>query len=178
MASINLVRGSLINYEVYDDSDGSVRLLGTASVDLPELEFMTSDIKGAGVLGEFSLSILGHVNNMSVTLHWRTIHSDLTELAAPYAHSLTLRGAIQDYSAESGNMVVSPVAIKFRGVPTKATFGKFEPGEQTDSESEFAVDYLKIEVDGEEVLEHDKFNYVFRVNGTDYLGDTRDALGR
>ena len=174
----NVVRETLQNYEVYDETEGSDILLGTASVDLPELEYLSTDIKGAGILGELTAPVVGHFSNLTTTLHWRTIHRDLTNLAAPFAHILNLRGAIQNYDAATGLMIVSPVEIRLRGLPTKASFGKFEPGEQTDSESELAIDYLKVTVDDEELVELDKLNYVFRVNGTDYLADTREAVGR
>lgn len=173
----NVVRAALINYEVFDETDGSERILGTASVTLPDLEFLSSDLKGAGIAGEVSFPILGHTNNISCTLSWRTLHDNLTKLSAPTSHIITLRGAIENYDAASGLMVVAPVKITFRGVPSKATLGKFEPGESTDSENEFSINYLKIEVDGAELIEVDKLNYIYRVNGEDYLSDTREALG-
>ena len=172
----NVVRGALQNYEVYWENEGSERLLGTASVDLPELEYLSSDLKGAGLLGEVALPIVGHFSSQSCTLHWRTIHGDLTKILAPITHHLTLRGAIQNYDAATGLMKVSAVKIVIYGVPKKSALGKFEPGEQTDSESEFEIVYLKIECDGEELVELDKMNAVFRVNGADYISDTREAL--
>ena len=41
----------VINYEVFVDGG---RCLGTASVDLPEINYMTQDIKGAGIAGQYS----------------------------------------------------------------------------------------------------------------------------
>ena len=178
MANTNVVRLNLINYEVYDETDGSERLLGTASVDLPEIEFMSADLKGAGIAGELNFPIIGHTNSLSCTLHWMSIHSDLTKLSAPGSHIVTLRGALQRYDAGLGTIEVSPVKITFRTLPSKATLGKFEPGEMTESENEFSINYLKMTVDGVELLEIDKLNYVYRVNGTDYLADTREALGQ
>ncbi len=176
--NVNLVRGSLINYEVYDETEGSERLLGTASIDLPELEPLSTDLKGAGILGEVSQSIIGHYSAMTVTIHWRTIHTDLTEFAAPFGHKLTFRGAIQNYDSGQNIVKVAPVKITVTGMPNKTSLGKFEPGEQTDSETELGITYLKIEVDGSELVELDQFNYICRINGTDYLADTRDAVGR
>lgn len=36
---------------------------------------------------------------------------------------------------------------------------------------------MKVEYDGEEVLEVDKINMIFKVRGTDYLTDLRAAMG-
>ena len=178
MASYNVIRANLINYEVYDETEGSERLLGTASVDLPELEFLSADLKGAGIAGEVGFPIIGHTNNLTCTLHWMSMHNDFTKLSAPGSHIVTLRGALQQYDAGTGKIEVSAVKITFRSLPSKATLGKFEPGEQTESENEFSINYLKITVDGEELIEIDKLNYVYRVNGEDYLADTREAVGQ
>ena len=174
----NLIRGALVNYEVYAENEGSERLLGVASLDLPELENLSTDLKGAGLLGEVSQAIIGHYSAMSITIHWRTIHADLTELAAPYGHKVTFRGAIQNYDAGQNRVKISPVKITVNGTPNKASIGKFEPGEQTDSETELGITYLKIEVDGEELVELDQLNYVCRINGVDYVADVKDAVGR
>ena len=178
MPSYNVIRANLINYEVYDETEGSERLLGTASVTLPELEFLSAALKGAGIAGEVNFPILGHTNSITCTLSWMSIHSDLTSLSAPGSHMVTLRGALQQYDAATGQMIVSPVKITMRVLPTKMSLGKFEPGEQTESENELSINYLKMTVDGEELLEIDKLNYIYRVNGEDYLTDTREAVGQ
>ena len=58
------------------------------------------------------------------------------------------------------------------------TLGKFERASETESESTLNLDYIKIEVGGKEILEYDKFNFFFTVNGVDYLAGTRTAIGR
>jgi hypothetical protein len=42
---------------------------------------------------------------------------------------------------------------------------------------EFEVTYLKVSVDGKEIVEIDKYNYICRINGKDYLKEVRQALG-
>ena len=37
---------------------------------------------------------------------------------------------------------------------------------------------LKLEIDGAEKIELDKFNYIYRVEGVDYLAGVRSALGK
>ena len=118
------------------------------------------------------------LDNMELTLHWRTIHGDLSKLLAFQAHTLTLRGAINNYETAQGNLKQGAVKIVVRGVPQKMTLGKFERASETESESTLNLDYIKIWVDGTEILEYDKFNFIFRVNGTDYMSGTRAAIGR
>ena len=171
---INAAMSQTINYEVYVEGD---RLLGTASVDLPEINFLTNEIKGAGIGGSLDMPTLGHTENLEVTLHWRSIFESPTRLLRQGSTMLSLRGAMQKYDAATGELKVLPVRIDVRALPTGLTLGKLEPAEQTDTESKFACDYLKITIDGAKYLELDKFNYIFEVSGDDYLSAVRGALG-
>lgn len=174
MANINVVRGQLTNFEVFYEGK---RTLGMATIDLPEISYRTVNLTGAGIAGQMSMPTQGMVENLEVTIHWRSIHADLTLLAAQRAHDLTLRGSQHIYDAATGKMKAQAVKIDLRGIPTKMTFGKFEQASETDSQSTLTLDYLKITVDGEIITEFDRFNYILKINGTDYLGDTRNALG-
>lgn len=44
------------------------------------------------------------------------------------------------------------------------------------STTAFSISYLKVLIDGEEVLEVDKLNYIFKVLGRDYQAQTRANL--
>ena len=46
-----------------------------------------------------------------------------------------------------------------------------------EAETEMEVYYMKYELDGKEQVEIDRYNYIFKVNGYDYLADTRRNLG-
>lgn len=47
----------------------------------------------------------------------------------------------------------------------------------SDASNEFEVTYIKISLDGNEILEIDKYNYICKINGKDYLKDIRQVLG-
>lgn len=175
MADINVLRSNLIIYEVYYNSN---RLMGTSTIDLPEFNYLNSEVSGAGIAGDFNMVSPGMMENLEMTLHWRTIHSDLSRLIGFKAHMLTLRGALNNYLTENGKMKQQAIKIVVRGVPQKMTLGKFERASETESESTLNLDYIKIEVGGKEILEYDKFNFFFTVNGVDYLAGTRTAIGR
>ena len=175
MADINVLRSNLIIYEVYYDSK---RLMGTSTIDLPELNYINTEVSGAGIAGDFNMVSPAMLDNMELTLHWRTIHGDLTKLLGFKAHTLTLLGAMNNYETAAGNLKQPSVKILVRGLPQKMTLGKFERASETESETTLNIDYIKITVGGEEKLEYDKFNFVFRVNTVDYLANVRTAIGR
>ena len=49
--------------------------------------------------------------------------------------------------------------------------------ESQDGSTEHEIYYMKVDIDGKELLELDKYNFIFSVNGTDYLAETRRNLG-
>ena len=173
--SVNDVSQALVNYECYCDGN---RYLGTASVTLPEINNMTQDIKGAGILGEMSMPILGHFEDFEVQLTWRTLFERPLKLMKAQSYQMSLRGGMQHYDAAVGRLQIIPVRIDFRGWVKGTNLGKLEPAEQTETETTFAVDYIKItEGDKNVTFEFDRFNYVFTADGTDYLTELREALG-
>lgn len=166
---------ALVNYEVYGEGE---RLHGTASVDLPDIEFATTDIKGAGIAGSISFPIKGNFDNFTMTYHWRT----LTESGAQYLSQQrgvihSLRGAQEAYDAGTGERKVVPIRIDVRAHANKLALGKFEPGEQVETELEVVLDWIKVTIDGKVVVDVDKFNFRAAINGADYLSDVRAALG-
>lgn len=165
---------NLINFRVYEDGGA---FLGISDVTLPKLSAMTQTIKGAGLAGELEAPTRGHYSSCEAELNWRTIEKDLLHLAANKALSLDLRGAGQGYDSESGEYTTRKIKILLRGRPKEADLGKLEVGATTDSKTTIECDYIKIDIDGENKLELDKYNFICKVDGVDYLEDVRDALG-
>lgn len=64
-----------------------------------------------------------------------------------------------------------------KGFTKKLDPGKLTVMESQEASTEHEVYYLKAYFSGIEVLEIDKYNFIYKVNGTDYLEDVRNALG-
>lgn len=171
---MNQVPEKLINFRVYENG---VDLLGLADVQLPSLEYMSETVKGAGVAGEVDSLTIGHFSKMTVQFNWRQITKPLIGLAKPIAHQLDIRGAQQVYNASTGEYKVVPIKVVVKATPKKVELGKLNVGATTDSSTEMEVVYIKISIDGVNVLEIDKFNYICNINGTDSLEAVRLALG-
>ncbi len=169
-----MVPEKLINFRVYQDGDD---LIGISDVTLPKLEAVTETVKGAGIAGEIDSPTLGHFGSMEVELNWRTLLKSNIVLAKPTGVNLELRGAVQLNDSATGNLNTSPVRVVVRGMPKSTDLGKMEMGSTTDTKNTIEVTYIKITVDGETVLELDKYNYICNIDGTDYLTEVRDALG-
>ena len=164
-----------IDFKVYDSS--SSELYGIAEVTLPDFEAMSEELSGAGMSGAVETPVLGHFGSMTCSFKWRTITKEATALMAQKAHQLDLRGSCQSYDSEKGVIESYPVKLTVKAIPKKFGLGSFNVGKSGDGESEFELTYIKMLVDNEEVVELDKYNYIFRVHGTDYLESVRKDLG-
>lgn len=171
---MSVIPDKLIAYRAYKDGKD---LLGVADVQLPDIEAMTEAIKGAGIAGEVELPVLGHVGAMTLTINWRTVTGDLIALAAPVAHALDFRASQQAYDSAGGKIKTTSVKHVVRAIPKKLAPGKMEMGATTDSSNEFSVTYYKMMVEGKVVVEVDPFNYIYIIDGVDYLSDVRKDLG-
>ena len=173
--SVQDVLEQTINYEIYVEGG---RCLGTASVELPELQYMTQTIKGAGIAGEMDAPTLGHLQSLEMKLTFRALFDKPVELMQQrLATNLSCRGALQRYDPMLGLTKVVRVQVDFRGRPKGLNLGKLEPGELTDTEITFGIDIISVKIDGKEVFMHDKLNFINRVEGVDQLLDVRLALG-
>lgn len=171
---INAVRDKLINYEVFLQGQ---RKLGMADVTLPEINYKTDTLSGAGIGGDIDMPTLGQTDSMELGIKWRTINEDVTALLKQEAQDLEIRGANQHYDAGTGKLNVQAVKVNVRGLPKKGNFGTATPASKTEAESTLEILYLKITIDGKKKVEIDKLNYIHYVDGVDYLEAVRNALG-
>ena len=64
-----------------------------------------------------------------------------------------------------------------RGYPKAHPGGSFKAKEDTELENTFTVNYYKLEIDGEEIVEIDVMNNIYKVGGEDLLAERRQNLG-
>lgn len=164
----------LTGFRVYQDGND---LIGVADVTLPSLEAMTETVKGAGIAGEVDSPVVGHYGSMEVQLNWRTLEKSNILLASPKGVHLDLRGAQQVYDSSAGEFTIRPAKIVVHGVPKTTELGKLDVGATTDTSNTIEANYLKVTIDGSELLELDKYNYICKIGGVDYMAEIRDALG-
>lgn len=172
---VNVIPERLANFRVY--LDGTQDLKGVADLELPSFESLKDTVKGAGIAGEYESPTLGHFGSMKLTLNWRTVEKALLTLMKQQAQRLDCRGAFQDYDAGEGRYKIRAVRVVIQGPPISTKPGKYENGATTGGSSEIEVFYLKVTIDGEELVEIDKFNFICKIGGVDYLKDIKTALG-
>lgn len=166
---------SVINFAVYEDSK---EYLGAAEATLPDLNALTQTISGAGIAGNMESVILGHLDAMTLSLKFRSVTGQIMRLAEPRSHKLDLRIAQQDNDPATGTTGVKPLKHVFVVVPKSVKGGTVAPAAPTNASGDYAVSYWATYIDGKKVLEVDPANFIYVVNGVDYLAPVRKALGK
>lgn len=165
---------SVINqFNVYNVGN---RLIGlTGEVSLPEINSKTTTVNGAGILGDIEEPVLGQMESMKITIPFLTITKGYFKLCNQLdAVDLTLRGAIQTMDTETAAAKMQQMRIVVRGKMASMTPGKVKGAEQMGSSVTLELLYFMIELEGEKMLEIDKLNPKFKVDGKDMLAPTRN----
>ena len=162
------------NFELYEDS---VNFLGMASVDLPNLAFLTQVLNGSGIGGNITAVMVGQMEEMTCTAHWRNLTNESAKLSEPVRHNIDLRAALQ--VEDPVNNIITWRSIKhvMVWVPKSIAGGSIAPASTGDATAEYAVRYWAFYVDGVKQWEVDPFNHKLEINGKDYTADIRRALG-
>lgn len=144
--------------------------LGTSKVTLPKLEFLSETVTGDGILGETEVIALGQTKVIKIPIELTNLEEKAFLLLNPTGINLTFRGAKQMESR------IQPIKVVVKGKLTSFELGDFETAKKMGSKVELITDYLSIDMDGVNVLELDKKNYVYKVNGVDMLAELKLAL--
>lgn len=169
------VENGVTNFAVYEDA---TEYYGMAEVTLPEISSITEEVKGAGISGTFNGAFVGHIEAMTLTLNFRSVTKAAIRLLEPRNHQIDLRASQQVWDSGAGRFKQSHVKHVLMVTPTKYSPGKLAPASPAESSGEYSVTYFATYIDGVKIMEIDILNFIFFVNGVDYLADVRKALGK
>lgn len=170
----NPIPERVVNYNVYDDTDKLVGVSG--EITLPNFEAMTETISGAGIAGEYESAIPGHFSSQTIEIPFRTLMEKSFSLFKNTGRSLVLRAAQQSYDVAEGKSRNRPLKITIKYQSKGLNLGALSVGGATESTNVLEVLYIKIEENGRTMLEYDKLNFVFIVDGEDILGEIRNMI--
>lgn len=165
----------VLNFAIYEDA---IEYLGMAEVELPEITAMTEEITGAGIAGNVEAIAVGHFEAMTLKLNFRTVTDATIRLNEPRIHMIDLRAAQQSESTVTKEVGTDAMKYILRVKPKKLAPGKLGVVTKADASGEYAVTYYAIYKNGVKKVEIDQLNYIYYVNGKDYLESVRKALGK
>lgn len=166
---------SVMNFAIYEDG---TEHLGMAEVTLPEISNITNEVKGAGLNGTYESAVIGHIEALTLGLNFRTFTKTAVKLTKPGVHQIDLRAAQQSTDSATRKKTITRIKHVMQVESKKLAPGKIAPASPADASGEYAVSYWAAYIDGKKVLEIDILNFIYFVDGTDYLADVRKALGK
>ena len=135
--------------------DGNKMIGVAASVTLPEVKMKTSTVSGAGINGEIDSPTIGQFESMEQEIDFNVLYSSAMDMLSPLSVvNLTLRAAQQVYDKTGGYAFKGLRVVEMGRMEAKVTL---------------ELTYLLVENDGSPLLEVDKLNGVYKVNGVDML---------
>lgn len=169
---MNQIPERINNFNLY--KNGRNKLVGiTGEVALPDFESMTETISGAGILGEIDSPTPGQFGSMELEIPYRVITEDSVEFLDPTdLIDITLRGSVQ-ITTGTGALDYMGMRVVVRGRTKKFSPGTAKIGGAMETKINLEVFYIKIELNDNPVVELDKMNSVYKVNGKDILKKVR-----
>lgn len=168
-----IISGNIIAHKLLDDG---VEIDDNVSCQLPSIEAQTGEIKGAGILGSIDMPVTGQIGSMTFTINMRSVNKNSSRLARPGVHNLELR-FVRDVVTADGQTIPAGTKIFISGLNKKFDPGKVEPPTTMDGSADFEVIRYRQVIEGNETLLVDKRNYIYKVDGIDYMQQIRQALG-
>lgn len=159
-------------YNVYNEAE---RLLGVGEeLTLPDFEASSETVSGAGILGEIDDPTIGYFGNQEMEIPFRVLDQEAVDLLdMTRAVRLTVRGAVQVTDSE-GDIIPQAIRVVVRGRASKFSPGKLKAGTAMETRVTLTLLYILIEIAGKSVLELDKLNEVYKVNGKDMLAKIKE----
>ena len=164
-----------LNLEIYEDS---VNMMGVAKVGLPDINFKTVTVSGAGMSGDLEIPLIGMLENMTMSIDFLSTTSSAVSLMAPRKHQLDLRVAEEVWDVEGAEAQIQADKYVVVVMPKAIKPGTVAPAAAADTSGEFVVYYYAAYKDGETLWEIDKRTMKCDIGGIDYSADLRKALGK
>jgi uncharacterized protein len=164
----------LTNANVYV---GNSSYLGKAAeIDLPKITAVMAEHQALGMVGKIDLP--SGFEKMEARIKWNSMYPDaMKRMANPFEMvSLQCRSSLEDYTAggRTGQVpVVCFMKAQFKEVP----MGNFKQHENVELESQLTVTYVKLEIDGQAIVEFDALANIYKVDGVDILAQYRANIG-
>lgn len=162
-------------FRIYGSEDKVLK--GVATLDLPSITMVSNTLKGGGIAGEIDSPALGQVQSMELGINWQNLCDDSVRTMKGTVQKFTCYVARQEYDETDGELSKSGIKIAVRGHCKSFEPGNIEQGSGSDGSSKFELTYLKIYNDSTVMIEIDKLNYKFVVDGQDQLAEVRSMLG-
>jgi len=147
------------NYSIFKDGR---RLIGIATVTLPDMKNLEDNLKGSGIFGEIAMPVQCHFQPYSVTLNWQTVIDDAIFATIQDGANLDAWAAHQLHDSGTNKIIHVGWRYVMGTIPKACNFGKLEIGTKGECVTEYELVSLRVLRDDRIVCEIDKENAVCR----------------
>ncbi len=164
----------LYNANVYVNGNS---FLGRAEeVTLPKVQAKMVEHKALGMVGV--LETPAGIEKMEAKIKWSSLYPEvLGAMANPYRTiQIQVRASLENYDSSGKNSEVPVVAYmtaQFKNFPGIG----FKHQDNAELETDMAVSYYKLSVDGDDYIEVDVFANIWKVKGEDILEEYKSNIG-
>jgi hypothetical protein len=159
------------------DTNGRLQVIDDAAdLTLPSIEKLTDTIKGAGIMGEVDMPTFGQLGSMTFSINFRADNPMYAILSRPGEIKIEVVWVVDVFDSNQVKVGLQQHKAFITAVNKTYNPGTVDVNASADGSVEFEVLVYRKVVDGKEVLNIDKFNYKYVVNGVDYMQQLRTAL--
>jgi len=164
----------VFNARVY--IDGLDFIAKAEEVELPKVKFKFADTKGLGLYAEAELPT--GLDKLEAKIKFNTIDPEFVKLAAdPFTTRTVIVRAPYQVWTQTGVSKTAPLKAEIRGTFKEYDTGKLKGRDSAEAEATLSVSYYKLEIDGQELIEVDAFNNIYKVGGRNLLLDFKQSIG-
>lgn len=151
--------------------------LGKAEeIKLPDVVASMVEHKALGLAGKVELP--SGFDKMEATIKWNSLYDDVLMKAANIYQAVQLQcRSSQETYVGGGRTKEVPVVIFMTGTFKKFPLGGFKQHDKVEAETAMSVTYIRLVVDGKDIVELDVLNNIYKVGGVDLLADYRANIG-
>lgn len=172
MAKIEINR--LTNCNIYMDGNS---LLGRAEeINLPEIKSKMAEHKALGMIG--AIETPSGFEKLEGKIKWSALYpAVLLKAANPFSSvQLQVRGSLETYG-QTGRTEQKPVVVSLTLTFKKFPAGNFKQHDNVEAETDFACSYMKQTIGGQDIVEIDVLENIYKVGGQDLMAEYNANIG-
>jgi hypothetical protein len=163
----------LNNFNTYGSGHKYVGV--SSEVTLPSFEYLTETIDGAGIAGEIEEAIEGAFGSLETETTFQNISQEYFDYITQTGQ-ITYRGSMQVLNTASQTNDYESIVVVTKGKVKSFDLGTLKKGGKGEPKVVREITYCKITIGGSAVLELDKYNMVWKLNGVDKLQKIRSQI--
>lgn len=147
----------------------------SSETTLPNFEYLTETLEGAGIAGDIEEAVEGCFGSLESETSFQNIGEE-------YFHFLTqtgivtYRGSMQVLNTATQTNDFEGIVVTTKGRVKSFDLGTLKRGGKGEPKIVRELTYVKITIGGQNVLELDKFNMVWKLYGVDLLQKVRSQI--